>query len=122
MNADVITRSIFRWLGQTNNQKNTHTANAHTHVVVVDVVVVVVADVVVVVVVDVDAETNRRVSCNKAMEATKEHCVWFGMEQEYCLLAIDGYPYRWPKSGFPRPQGEPNDQPTSQVHVSYTVH
>ena len=73
-------------------------------VVVVDVVVVVV---------DVDAETNRRVSCNKAMEATKEHCVWFGMEQEYCLLATDGYPYRWPKSGFPRPQGEPADEPTA---------
>uniref|UniRef100_A0A8C5A3G5 Glutamine synthetase n=1 Tax=Gadus morhua TaxID=8049 RepID=A0A8C5A3G5_GADMO len=51
------------------------------------------------------AETNRRISCNKVMEATKEHCVWFGMEQEYCLLSMDRYPYRWPKGGFPRPQG-----------------
>ncbi|KAK0130649.1 Glutamine synthetase [Merluccius polli] len=53
----------------------------------------------------VPAESNHRTSCKKVMEAAEEHCVWFGMEQEYTLLGMDGYPYCWPKSGFPRPQG-----------------
>lgn len=48
---------------------------------------------------------NYRHEAARLMDANAKQETWFGLEQEYTLLGLDGRPYGWPPGGFPAPQG-----------------
>ncbi|XP_053625726.1 glutamine synthetase 1, mitochondrial-like [Plodia interpunctella] len=51
---------------------------------------------------DTPAPTNHRKKCYDLCEAWAEEEPWFGLEQEYTMLDVDGWGLGWPKGGgFP---------------------
>lgn len=50
-------------------------------------------------------ESNKRAEMQSTVDKTVEHRPWFGIEQEYTLLDINGRPFGWPANGYPAPQG-----------------
>lgn len=53
------------------------------------------------------ARSNKRKTCNDvhSRQEVQDLVPWYGIEQEYSLLEIDGQPLGWPKLGYPGPQG-----------------
>jgi glutamine synthetase len=50
--------------------------------------------------------TNTRAACEKTSKKFAKHDTWFGIEQEYTMLRLDGTPLGFPEGGgFPGPQG-----------------
>jgi glutamine synthetase len=49
--------------------------------------------------------TNTRAAAAKVAKKYAKHEPWFGIEQEYTMLAADGHPLGFPKGGYPKPQG-----------------
>lgn len=48
------------------------------------------------------AKTNFRTFCNDLCETHKDEDPWFGLEQEYTMMDVDGWNLGWPKGGgFP---------------------
>ena len=48
---------------------------------------------------------NYRHEAARLMDANAKQKIWFGLEQEYTLLGLNGWPYGWPADGYPGPQG-----------------
>jgi glutamine synthetase len=49
--------------------------------------------------------TNTRAACEASAKKYAKQDPWFGIEQEYTMMTVEGYPYGFPKGGFPGPQG-----------------
>lgn len=49
--------------------------------------------------------SNHRAAAAEALKKAESEKCWFGVEQEYTMLDMDGYPFGWPKCGYPGPQG-----------------
>ncbi len=49
--------------------------------------------------------TNTRAQLRPLAERYAAHEAWFGLEQEYTLLKLDGSPLGFPTNGYPAPQG-----------------
>jgi len=49
--------------------------------------------------------TNTRDACAKAAKKYAKNDMWFGLEQEYTMMRVDGTPFGFPVGGYPAPQG-----------------
>ena len=50
--------------------------------------------------------SNYRAQLREMAEKLSSEECWFGIEQEYTFMDMEGKPYGWPENGFPAPQGK----------------
>jgi len=51
------------------------------------------------------SHTNDRAAAAETAAKFADQDPWFGIEQEYTMLTLEGYPAGFPEGGYPRPQG-----------------
>ena len=55
--------------------------------------------------------TNTRATLAAVSAKYADQEMWYGIEQEYTMLRLDGSPYGFPVGGFPKPQAPTSQEP-----------
>ena len=61
------------------------------------------------------SHTNNRAAAAETASQFADQDPWFGIEQEYTMMTLEGHPAGFPEGGFPKPQGPQLERATGLV-------